>query len=429
MDNQNNHNLSELDRLKAQYETLKQQFDQQEIVNDRLMKSVIHASTSFFGKYRKSIIIGYPILAVLGFAFFAHFGYALSLGFCFVLLMVISTLVELWLTRNMRQQVVENSDLLTLSKNMQKLKTGYAIYVVLLMVVGLLFMALFCFFTIITPHAASVGPAVIYRFLWTVCISGVAMLLMAILVYYYFASHCNNVLRQIDAIDGTQRARNNRSFWCFMGAVALLGVIGFLLFTGILNPTVYHRANGDISSEGNLEIWEVYADTIVFEKDAPSIMERWQDNDSLVLMKGKRGQVIMGIDNITVHSWKEDEVGWEQVKLYALKKTTPAGPAVSSAVLGGKPMVERVTHGPKYSNRKPARYGVFVDLTPEAAQLWSEFTQKVANKGSNRAAMSLDGLVYQEWTVVGGVASGSFFVMNVWTKDDVKAFCRRMVKQ
>ena len=38
MENTENNNLSELDQLKAQYETLKEQLDQQEIVNDRLMK-------------------------------------------------------------------------------------------------------------------------------------------------------------------------------------------------------------------------------------------------------------------------------------------------------------------------------------------------------------------------------------------------------
>ena len=38
MENQDNNNLSELERLKADYETLKQQFEKQEIVNDRLMK-------------------------------------------------------------------------------------------------------------------------------------------------------------------------------------------------------------------------------------------------------------------------------------------------------------------------------------------------------------------------------------------------------
>ena len=41
MENNEKNNLNELEQLKAQYETLKQQFDQQETVNDRLMKTAI----------------------------------------------------------------------------------------------------------------------------------------------------------------------------------------------------------------------------------------------------------------------------------------------------------------------------------------------------------------------------------------------------
>ena len=47
MENNENNKLSELDQLKAQYEILKQQFDQQEIVNDRLMKSSIKKKCEF----------------------------------------------------------------------------------------------------------------------------------------------------------------------------------------------------------------------------------------------------------------------------------------------------------------------------------------------------------------------------------------------
>ena len=53
MENNDNNNLSELDQLKAQYETLKQQFDKQEIINDRLMKSSIKRNVDFFTRYRK----------------------------------------------------------------------------------------------------------------------------------------------------------------------------------------------------------------------------------------------------------------------------------------------------------------------------------------------------------------------------------------
>ena len=69
MENNENNNLSELDQLKAQYETLKQQFDQQEIVNDRLMKSSIKHSTDFYKRYRWLQVVAYPLVAFLGLVF------------------------------------------------------------------------------------------------------------------------------------------------------------------------------------------------------------------------------------------------------------------------------------------------------------------------------------------------------------------------
>ena len=68
MENQENNNQNELDLLKAQYEELKQRFEQQEIVNERLMKSTIQDNANYFSRYRKTVMIAYPILAVLGFA-------------------------------------------------------------------------------------------------------------------------------------------------------------------------------------------------------------------------------------------------------------------------------------------------------------------------------------------------------------------------
>ena len=51
MENNENNKLSELDQLKAQYETLKERFDQQEIVNDRLM-NVTDGAKSFCTRWR-----------------------------------------------------------------------------------------------------------------------------------------------------------------------------------------------------------------------------------------------------------------------------------------------------------------------------------------------------------------------------------------
>ena len=66
MENQENNNLSELDQLKAQYEMLKQQFDQQEIVNDRLMKSSIKRNVDFYMRYRWKQYILYPVGVLAG---------------------------------------------------------------------------------------------------------------------------------------------------------------------------------------------------------------------------------------------------------------------------------------------------------------------------------------------------------------------------
>ena len=61
-----NNNLNELEQLKAQYETLKQQFDQQEIVNERLMKSSIKNNVDFYMRYRWKQYILYPVGILAG---------------------------------------------------------------------------------------------------------------------------------------------------------------------------------------------------------------------------------------------------------------------------------------------------------------------------------------------------------------------------
>ena len=64
MENQNNHNLSELDQLKVQYEMLKERFDQQEIINERLLKSSIKSSTDYYTRFRRRQFVLYPSVAL-----------------------------------------------------------------------------------------------------------------------------------------------------------------------------------------------------------------------------------------------------------------------------------------------------------------------------------------------------------------------------
>ena len=52
MENQENNQQFELEQLKAQFATLQQQFDRQQIVNDKLMKSSIKQNLSFYKRYQ-----------------------------------------------------------------------------------------------------------------------------------------------------------------------------------------------------------------------------------------------------------------------------------------------------------------------------------------------------------------------------------------
>lgn len=104
-------------------------------------------------------------------------------------------------------------------------------------------------------------------------------------------------------------------------------------------------------------------------------------------------------------------------------------PAISSAILGGKPMIQRAVCGPYKEGTETA---IIIWLTPEAAQLWQNFTENAMHrKGGVWAAVTLDGKVCQTWRIERTIDNGSFFINADanWTKDEVKAFCERIIRQ
>jgi preprotein translocase subunit SecD len=113
--------------------------------------------------------------------------------------------------------------------------------------------------------------------------------------------------------------------------------------------------------------------------------------------------------------------------LYALKKTTLEGPAISSAVMHGKPLVAYVacTHPRRNPNDEPVQ--LFVFLTSEARQLWYRFTTEIVG---HRTAIVMDGVVIQDWQVMCGIENGKFMIMREWSsKEELEAFCERLIKQ
>ena len=412
MENQENNNLNELDQLKAQYEELKQRFDQQEIVNEHLMKSTIQDNANYFSRYRKTVMIAYPILTVLGFVYFTILGELLPFGLAFLLLMVFSIVFELWLTRNVKRQAMENADLLTLSKNMQKLKSGYAVYMVFMLALGFMFVLVHILKNkgYLTSAIAEYNMAPNYNAIWSICFVGLLLLTFAILAYRNFVGHCNDVIRQIGSYDGKPQSKSPRTFLLFLGSLIAVFGIGILLVYFTLRPTTYARAESDFTTEGKLEIWEIYADTIVSTSDVTAMMEGWHNEDSIVVKKGE--------------CMPEDSQ--QSARLYALKKATSHGPAISSGVTGGKPIVQSVEisgSGPNADGYVP----IIVRLTPDASQLWSQFTREIEGR---YAALVIDGVVVLEWYIQCEINNGQFFILHNWSSDDeLDEYCKKLSRQ
>lgn len=433
-----NNNLNELDQLRAQYETLKEQFDQQEIVNDRLMKSSIKRNVDFYMRYRWRQYILYPIAVLIGLLITKwEFGNNLSLRLFWIAYLVVSFAVEIWMLRKLHVKTLENNDLLTLSNQARSFKLFYTLFTIL-SAVSMLILSVGLF-----AHAGYDHFPSFNRFFAVLCVMLVLFVGVGVIGIRDITRPCDEIIRQIEASETTETKKtgfNRKQKWfCIVMFVAFLclDVWAYLIVASHLKlPPMwrtmkYERAADDLSTEGKLAIWEIYADTLVAEEDVPAVMEGWHVCDSLVVMRGKFQPTEIGLDDVSVHSWKHDpdhvETVHAQSLLYALKKTTPEGPAISSAIMGDKPMVAMMTaHYPrKYPNTESVPMIVF--LTPKASQLWYQFTTEIAG---HRAALVMDGIVIQDWKVMCGLDNGSFFIMREWeSKDEVKAFCEKLIRQ
>ena len=412
MEQQENNNLSELDQLKAQYETLKQQFDQQEIVNDRLMKSSIKHSTDFYKRYRWLQVVLYPLLALIGLlAIDCDLGGNLSAKVFWVTYCMICLVIELLLTRKLQLKTLENGDLLTLSNHARSFKKLFSIFLIL------------CYSTImivtcgwllwrIGNGVANLGVALLF-----LCVVMATVVIVGIYEVRYKTKACDDIIRQIEAAETPMDKKSGfdkkqKGFIIAMIAVFLsLDVwVGYLIASNLklVGDTFrYERAEGDLSTKGSLEIWEIYNLTWVADKARFLETTMVEDNDSLV------------------YRWSADTT---ELALYTLKKTTEVGPAISSAVLGGKPLVKRLETGPYKEGTFTA---IMLELMPEATILFKRMTEDALLQPQPvNIAVVIDGQVYQEWRIANAVCSAFFINTNPnWSKDEVEAFCKRLIKQ
>ena len=101
---------------------------------------------------------------------------------------------------------------------------------------------------------------------------GLLLIVFGIVAYRNFLGHCNNIIRQIDAIEGRPTTKKNMTFWYFMGSLTALIVVGLLIFYQLLKPTVYTRAENDMNTAGTLEFKVLDVDTMVFDNDGKPII-------------------------------------------------------------------------------------------------------------------------------------------------------------
>jgi len=421
MENQENNNMSELDQLKAQYETLKQQFDQQEILNDRLMKSSIKNNVDFFMRYRWKQYILYPVAILVGLLVIKwDFGNDLSLRLFWVAYCLVGFAVEMWMLRKLHVKTLENNDLLTLSNQARSFKVLYTVFVIF-SAVPMLILSVGLFFHAGYDHLPSFESLlVVFGVMLAIFVS------VGIADIRHKTKHCNEIIQQIEASENTKNKRTgfNKTQKCIIVAMVVaflcLDVWTYMIVASHKKlPPMWHTMNyvrpaDDFTSEGSLEFWEVYADTLVAEKDVPVVMENWQRSDSLVVMRSDcRPDPI--------------EMSHGTSRLYALKKTTPEGPAISSAVMHGKPLVAYVsfTYPRSFPDTEPVP--MFVFLTSEARQLWYRFTTEIAG---HRTAIVMDDIVIQDWQVMCGIENGKFMITREWSSnEEVEAFCKQLIKQ
>ena len=431
MEKNDNNNLNELDQLKAQYETLKEQLDQQEIVNDRLMKSSIKQGTDFYRRNRMRSIIMCPLAAIFGLlGIKLWFGNNLSLSLFWVAFMFTCLVIELVLTRKFQRKTLKNDDLLVLSHTARSFKKLFSVFTVLNYSTGLI---LVCGLLMSLVGENYSGKPMMLTFLAVV----VGMIVLGISEIRYKTRPCDEIIRQIEAFETTTNKEtgfNKKQQWfCIAMIVAFVGldiwaytIVGTYLKLPPMWQTVeYVRAANDFSTEGKLEFWEVFTDTVVSEGNVSAWMKQWQQNDSLAVMKAKERPTTISLDETSIHEWKEEEK--PQVKVFMLKKTTTEGSAINSVIMGGKPMIQRVDVNRPRKSPCSESVPIIVTMTPEAAMLWHQFT---AESIGHQVALSLDGVVFQEWKIQGGIGNGHFFIMKKWSsQEELEAFCERLIRQ
>jgi hypothetical protein len=320
--------------------------------------------------------------------------------------------IELLLTRKLQLKTLENDDLLTLANRARDFKKLFATFTILNYSTGII-LTLGMLLAWIGKGAPNLGAVTV--------VFGIAIVIFVVLgtaEIRYKTKPCDEIINQIEAAEDPRDKNSDfdkkQKRFCIAMIVVFLGFdiwCGYLFakHLKLVGETInYERAEGDLTTKGSLEIWEVDHWIRVSDKERFLETTKVEDNDSLV------------------YRWSADTT---DLMLYTLKKTTEVGPAISSAVLGGKPLIKRMDSGPYKEGTFTA---ILIGLMPEATILFRRMTEDaLLQPNPVHAAIVIDGLVYQDWRITGVIECGACYINAnpSWSKEDVEAFCKQLIRQ
>ena len=321
-------------------------------------------------------IILYPLAAIIGMLCIQCFqGNHLSLSLFWLSFCSVCFAIELWLTRELKSKELENNDLLTLSHQARNFKKLFSLFTALNYSTAMII----AFGLVI----ARMGKDINLPNFGAVILSFLALLVVFALVGFYEIRYktraCDDIIRQIEAAEPAMDKKTNldktQKWFRIAMIVVFLGLdiwACLLVAKYIKTPLAwrpskyvleYERGTDNFVTEEKLEIWDVDADTL----------------------------------------------------------------AISSEVLGGKPMVQHVEVTVPSKKSDPDMVQINVKLTPEASQQWYRFTNEI--KG-HHAALYLNGKQIQDWEIKCGISTGGFFIMKEYSsKEELEAFCNQLVRQ
>lgn len=274
MENQENNQQFELEQLKAQFATLQQQFDRQQIVNDKLMKSSIKQNMSFYKRYQWVEIIGYLVVAVLGLLCIRWTLNDLGMKLFWVSFCAACLAIEVLLYRKIQVKELENEDLLLLLERARTTKKLFSSYIILSASVAIIIFFGFCISLLGKEHGLpNLG--------WVLVVLGLLIAAIAcygIIIVRYSTKPCNEIIRQIENYEPANEKevrtdKSQRRFFAVMMVVFLgLDIWGCCIIASKLkfapwnSSTTYERSADDLAVGGSLEIWEVRSETTVNDR-------------------------------------------------------------------------------------------------------------------------------------------------------------------